>query len=245
MHDNVTVAMTACVAPPPGRVYRQEPAVRLDDYLVALRFWLAHPDERIRRIVFADNSGWPLDAVRETADRNPYRRHVEIIQAGSNDIPDGVHYGYGELEILDALVDLGLIGDSTFIKATGRLRFPAISKLLDRLPENLLFAVDCRRRQGVATATTQLFVMRGGFYRDWLYGQKAEIVAGRWAGAEDAVYGVIAPFAGKPGAVLRWPVNCRPSGAAAHWEKSYDGCGQRLHQGVRALARVVTPGWWC
>jgi hypothetical protein len=66
------VLMTACIAPKAGTregLRRSDPAVRLADYKWALEFWLTIKSDQIVGIVFAENSGYPLDELKELAAR--------------------------------------------------------------------------------------------------------------------------------------------------------------------------------
>jgi hypothetical protein len=250
------LVMTSCIDPSAGRdrehrVHRNDPALRLEDYKRSLRYWLAHRDARLSRILFVDNSGYPLDALKEIAEaENPRAKRVEFISYDGNYYPPDVHYGYAELGILDkAYLESELLrGCSHLIKTTGRLYFPNLPALLDRLPAGCLFAVDCRdNRRFVQVpqvyATTQLMVVSKEFYGAHLLGAKAEL-GGEVTHMEGLIYRKILPFKGRPGAVLRWPVNVDPVGFAAHWQKDYRSARQRALSLARAVCRVVLPNWW-
>ena len=64
--------MTACIAPKPGvreMLCRADPSVRLKDYQRGLEFWLKLDEPRIGGVVFADNSGYPLDVLQQSAEK--------------------------------------------------------------------------------------------------------------------------------------------------------------------------------
>lgn len=247
------LVMTACVDPrnAPVRLHRSDPLTRLEDYRGALKFWLHYPDPRVGKILFIENSGFPLQPLRETAAaENRLSKAVEFVSLDCNYVPENVHYGYAELSMLDAgLPSSGLLKDSThFIKATGRLRFPGLTRLLDRLPRDYDFAVDCRRNtRFVRTAqefvTTQLMIFSVPFYERHLRDVKSGM--GEEAShIENLLYRELMKFSNRPGAILRWPVNVDPHGHAAHWEKDYRSGRQRLVNAGRAVCRVVCPRWW-
>jgi hypothetical protein len=247
------IVLTACVDPTAGQfhVYRSEAGTRLGDYQAGLRFWLGVRDARIGNVVLVENSGYPLDSLREiVAEENPFRRDVEFLRAPTRSYPAHVNYGFAELDMLETVVhDSAVLASSTyFIKANGRLRFPNISRLLDRLPENYLFAVDSRRGYLHAGhdqpyVTTQLMLFSTTFYRANVLGRGATLM-NETGHLEAFFYNALGPFQDTPGAILRWPINAPPVGYAAHWRKSYDSPRQRAMNLGRAVLRRVAPGVW-
>jgi hypothetical protein len=248
------VVLAACIDPSSGsaKVVRSEPAVRLRDYKAGLRFWLKLQDQRSQRLLFIENSGYSLDVLRDIAETdNPLGKTCEFLSLTSNEFPAGVHYGYGELSMLDDALDKSRLMSETqyMIKANGRLTFPAISRLLDHLPPEFDFAIDCRNNSLFEKyprifATTQLMIFALEFYRKHILGLKEELLDHRFDTIERLLYEHLMRFRGQPGAILRWPVNCAPRGQAAHWEKSYDAWRQRVISGGRGVARIVVPNWW-
>ena len=246
------VVMTACIDPSQGwvKVPRCDPAVRLGDYRKGLSFWLGHPDPRLNDILFLENSGYPLDSLGELAGKeNPHRKKVELLSFRCNEYPVGVHYGYAEL----ALLDLGLAKSKLasecpyFIKATGRHTFPRISGLLDRLPEDYWFAVDCRHHRGWGklqrVATTQLMLFSSAFYREHMGDIKHLLGPPPMTHVENLFYRQLIPYRGDPRAILRWPVSVDPTGVSAFGE-DYGALSQRLKNWSRTVLRVLAPGWW-
>ena len=140
--------LTACVAPkgPASPFFRRaDPAVRLADYATALRFWLRLRDPRIGAVVFADNSGHPLDSLRDLAAAEaPAGLPVEF---HSFDFPapsPNLSYGHPEMQLVNAALDASpaLARLPFFAKVTGRYRYPGLPRLLDRLPPDYRVAVD-------------------------------------------------------------------------------------------------------
>lgn len=248
--DGYCIVMTACIDPSTGphAVARSKVETRLADYREALDFWLKHPDSRLNRIVFIDNSGYPLQSLRTFAEQNdPLGKSIEFISLNCNYSPPGLSYGYAEF----AMLDLGLpqsrlaAASKYWIKVTGRLRFTNVSKLLDRLPDNTLFAVDCRdNTRFVKTpqvfATTQFMLLRSDFFEQQMYGVKDDMTA---PCIENFVYDRLIKFRGQPGAILRWPVNVDPIGIAGG-NKNYGSLKQRGLNLARAICRRVFPNWW-
>ena len=250
------ILMTACIDPgnAPIKVARHDPVLRLADYRNALIFWLHLHDSRITKLVFVENSGYCLDELTALAQReNIYGRKIEFLSLNCNQYPSGIHYGYAELQMIDeALVRSSLLSTSEyFIKATGRLIFPNICRLVDRLPEQFLFSVDARRnsllvKKNQEFITTQLMVFSTQFYSLILAGCKSEM-GGIYKKIERLLYHKLISYEGQPGAILRWPVSIDPVGFAANFEgksKNYSSSRQFIINQLRSFCRIVLPKWW-
>jgi hypothetical protein len=167
MHSRYLLVLTATIRPAANAaVQRRDPILRLEDYLTALRFWLNFDDKRLSNILFLENSGADLTPVRNLVqESNPHSKRVEILSVPGNDIPPGINYGYGEMEMLDQGLEKTLLRKSTthMIKVTGRLRFPALGEVLDRLPPRFDVAVECRQRGKYATVLERLLKLEDRF----------------------------------------------------------------------------------
>lgn len=247
------VVMTACIDPTSSGVaiHRADPAVRLTDYQAALRFWLHLDDRRIDRIVFLENSGYPLDALRSLVDKeNRLNKQVDFVSMQCNTVPPGVSYGFAELAMLEQGLPQSPAAQSAlyWIKATGRLTFPGLPRLLDRLPDEFLFAVDCRDntrfvRSPQRFVTTQLMIFSQSFFWNEIAGAKDRLTPQR-ALIENLLFEIVLRYRNDPSAILRWPVNVDPVGLAAHWAKRYDSPKMRAICLLRAACRRVYPNWW-
>ena len=252
-----TVVMTACLRPAPEfatSLVRTDAALRMRDYLEGLHFWLHLPDPRINRIIFLENTAHPLDEPAALAARdNPQGRECEFLSFNANEIPAGLHYGYAEYHMIDVGLARSRLWPASdyLIKATGRYRFPDISRLLDRLPPGFLVAADTRENTRFTSkpyhfVTAPLLVARRDFFDRHIrtayqrmhppppyYGQFIE----------DALYDALMPLRGQDGVVLRWPVNCDPAGVGANGDR-YDTLRKRLLRLARAIGRRLIPNWW-
>lgn len=247
------ILISACIDPSNGsiEVSRSDPSIRLQDYISGLRFWLNIADRRLDKIVFIENSGYPLDALKEIAhNSNPLNKQVEFISLCCNDYPEGVHYGYAELNMIDEAFTLSkLLNESSYlIKATGRLTFPTISRLLDRLKDNFLFAVDCRNNNLFVPCpqvfvTTQLMIFSTSFYKNHLLDIKTGLSKDMIC-IEALIYNKLITFQSEKGAILRWSVNVDPSGYSSGWSKNYDSLKQKSINQARAICRILFPNWW-
>ncbi len=251
------VVLTACLRPAPdfaASLVRTDPAVRLADYREALRFWLHLPDRRLDRIIFLENTGASLDGLEDlTRHDNPFERPCEFCSFEANDIPPGLHYGYAEYRMLDLGLERSRLWPTVghVIKATGRYRFPRISRLLDRLPPDCVVAADARHNRRLVPkpqyiVTAPLWVARRDFFEQHLrraYLRMHPPPPHRGQFIEDVLYDVLMPLREQPGVLLRWPVNCDPQGVGANGD-DYDAPRRRVLRWLRAAGRRVLPHWW-
>ena len=237
------VVLTACIDPAKDNVVvRADPKVRLLDYQHGLSFWLNHPDPRLQRILFVDNSGYPLDALKSL----PGADRVEFISLNCNSYPPENSYGYAEMKMIDLALQQTGQQSTHIIKATGRLTFPGISHLLDSIPLSAQFAVDARKWQTPWSRykrpfiPTQLMVFQRGFYASHLQSSYEEMVGtDHWI--ESFLYEKLRLFRG---GLMRFPVSADPVGMPAHRQESYTSGRQKAINRLRAAARVLAPHWW-
>lgn len=247
------IVMTACVDPStgPARIARSDPRVRLNDYLEAMRFWFRLGDPRLRNLLLIENSGYSFDAFHRLIDaEKPSDMRVELVQTNSNNYAPGLHYGYSELLMLDlglAMSDLAK-GCRYWMKVTGRLRFPMIGRLLDRLPREYLFAADLRNAIPVFGDAqhwvhTRLMITEGRFYGRELRGLCRRMKPNNEP-IEQVLYDVLYAHKGEPGAIVRFPVHVPPHGQSAYEDFSYQNTKRTMVDLARHAARFVFPDWW-
>jgi hypothetical protein len=257
------LVLTATVTPFAGaQVQRSDPATRREDYKTAFRFWLSHPDPRINRILFLENSEDDLRFLKEiVAQENSLGKEVEFISTSSAAIPPGLHYGWGELKMLDEGLSRSRLVKETshLIKATGRLTFPDISRLLDRTPAGCDVMVECRiatlaYRRGrnlipallqrqMAYTSTQLLIFSHRFYQEHIFGLVDLMKPNSEPGMiEVLIYNEVIPFEHTNGVYLRFPVNCDPSGVGATLGDVYNSRSKKAIGLVRAAFRKT--GLW-
>jgi hypothetical protein len=234
--DDILLVMTACINPGSDADRRHQ------EYLQAFTYWLDHPDPRLTRILFIENSGSDLSEFRRRAARNA--KQIEFISLDTNRLrPPKVHYGYSEMRMLDDALSTSELAKTSalLIKVTGRLIFPTLPRLLDRLPEKMEGAFDCRRNH----VTTQLFLCTPAFYAAHLEGAYRDFGAewNTWH-MENIYFTRLKRVSVESNMLLRFPVNCSPSGRAGHWGKNYSSLKERSKSAVRAVARVIAPWWW-
>jgi hypothetical protein len=253
--DEFLLTMTACVDPHNGScpLVRSDPKIRLADYEGALRYWLRYPDERTGKILFIENSGYSLETLREIADReNPLRKTVEFVGLDCNWYPPGGNYGYAEMQMLDLGFQQSKLQKLTthMIKVSGRFRFPSLSKLLDRLPQNFDAAVDSRVWRTIVGryehpfVPTQIVLFSHRFYEQHLRHGYRELGKDGMLLIEWLFYEKLIPLLGTPGILLRFPCNVDPVGFPAHRARSYTHPRQKAVYALRGAARRLFPEWW-
>jgi hypothetical protein len=249
--------MTACIQPEAqfvAQLLRTNPEVRRRDYEEALRFWLALPEPGITGIVLIENSGADLAPLARMAESfNPFGRKCEFISAPGGPTPPGFHYGYAEFRMIDeGLAQSQIYRESAaLIKATGRYRFPTISRLLRRLPADYAVAVDARHNRHFVPQpqfyiTAPLLLARRDFFETHvrrIYQRMKPPPPWRGQFIEDLLWDELMPLAGQPGVILRWPVNCDPDGIGADGGP-YNTARKRFLRLARSWGRRLTPYWW-
>lgn len=230
-----------------------DPRQREEEYAANLRYFLAeHP--RLRRLVFAESSGWPLDRLRAIAGReNPHGKEVEILQLDCNDFPGSAGKGYGEAMILDRALDASrLVRDvRRIIKMTGRQRVLNMTRLLERAPAGFELLCDLRdhglfERFGIPAAgrycDTRFFAVTLPFFDAHLRRLYLEPRPGGGEyNLEDSYYRTVKALEHLPGVVCRFPIEPRYRGPAGHWNKDYGSPRERLKQVARAAGRRLFP----
>ncbi len=251
------VLMTACIAPKAGvreQLVRADPALRLQDYKEALLSWLDLAEPRIGGIVFAENSGYPLDELQALVKTRASELPVEFLSFDHPAPDPGLHYGHTEFLLINAALASSRLAATFpyFIKATGRYRFPSISRLLRRLPRDYDIAVDCRGSdlpgfKRTRLATVALFLARRDFFRREVSDLPSRMEpAPPWTRkqfVENVLFDQLHARRREPGILLRWPCNCDPVGVGANGDQ-YFTPGKRLKNLVRGVLRRVFPPLW-
>ena len=250
MQNTYLLVLTATITPDSSiRLARSDPGLRRQDYFNAFCYWLNHNDPRLSRILLVENSGADLADFRLVASRS--KKKTEFVSLPAERLPPGLHYGYGELAMLDlALAQSRLRLETThMIKVTGRLLFPGLPKLLRRLPANFGLAVDARRnlpfrRSANGFIPTQLLIASHDFYDFHLRRCYRELKPQYPYYIENLFFDRLRAMHDVQGILWRYPVNCEPLGSAAHAHKRYDHPTRTLITMLRAFFRVVAPGFW-
>lgn len=253
--NHYLLVMTACIDPSAGQyqLHRNNPSTRLEDYKSALRYWLLYPDERIRKILFIENSNYPLDALKEISlHDNPLGKEVEFVSLDCNWYPPGGHYGYAELRMLDLGLENSKLREQTthMIKVSGRFKFPNLRRLLNKLPDNFDAVADTRawrsftKRHTHPNVTTQIILFKHDFYRKHLQRSYKDLETGGDTHMESIYYTKLAALKDTHNIRFRFPMNVSPVGQPAHRTKSYQHPSQMATDAVRGVVRRLFPAWW-
>jgi hypothetical protein len=255
IEDKVTLVMTASVDPKgmPAAATVAEPNRREVDYLGTLRYYIAsHP--RVRRIVFAENSGWPLDRLREAATDNPLGKDIEFLSFRLNDFPREYGKGYGELLLLDHVIESSrhLRNTRYFAKITGRQYLLNLTRLLSTTPKSFEFCADLRdhpfyewMRNGYCGrhGDARFFISTTQFYREHFLNQYSTVDEGNGIMLENLIYRVVKSTLGRD-VCGRFRVEPDYRGIAGHLNKNYGGSRERAKRLVRAGVRRLAPWLW-
>lgn len=251
--DNLTVILTACIDPKgmPG-VSRPDPKVREQDYQACLLYYLKN-FPRIRRIVFVENSGWPLDDLKSIC-RSP-TKELEFVSLAANDYPRHRGKGYGEMMMLDhAMAVSELAHSSRYVaKLTGRNYLRNMETLLDRVSRPFELLCDLRDHPFYELAgsnwcgrhcDTRFFVYTPSFYAQNLkgtYEQLSETYI-----VEKLVYDIAKRAELRGVVVPRFPIEPDYAGVSGHLlpdgtARDYSSKSEVLRRKVRSVARILTP----
>jgi hypothetical protein len=258
MNTGYTLLMTACIDPSANKDlyrsnFRLDVSTRLKDYETALIYWLNYNEPQLKSIVFIDNSNFDLTSLKNIVSKHNIKHiEVEFLQTTATPLKPGMHYGYSELEMIDyAFVNSKLLKQTDyFIKVTGRLYFPKLSKLLKRLPSNLKIAIDSRDyelgKYKKHYLVTTVFIVANCFYNNIMLNAKSTMLTGNNGHAEKAYYKILKPiFLSKTGGViLRLPFSMHPVGVGAHWNNDYNSWKNKLISNLRDASRILLPNFW-
>lgn len=250
---NVGLLLTACIEPSQfkNKVHRNDTLIRLEDYKTALKLWLNHKDEKITSIIFAENSGYDLSEIeRVFLNENIHNRQYQIIQVKSSLVPEGLHYGYSELELIDNILDkITLLNDNDFlIKTTGRVYFSKISSLLIKTVPRYGFIADSRKfnfgKWKKNYVLSNLFIFNLLWYKKNLFDKKKLMIELEATHFETLLYKLLLKDKIDKNVLLRFPINVNPIGFGAHWNINYQSFNKRLSYLLRGIFRMILPNIW-
>lgn len=229
---------------------RSDRKLRINDYVRSLNYWINLNDRRVGGIVFCENSGADLQKLKDSVNNSNFILPIEYLSFEGNMRPPNVHYGYSELGILDYVMSNSelLKNFDYFIKVTGRLIFKDISKLLNKLNNDSLLAIDFRRAYKAETgppvrARTQLILFNKNFYGKYLYKKRDDMI-GKCSHIEEYFGLNFYPLKDLKGVTLRWPIECMPTGIAASTGCEYGSNHEKIKSFIRGVVRKYLPSVW-
>ncbi len=249
---NFVLLLTACIEPTQfkNKVQRNDSMIRLADYKEALKMWLHFKDENITTIIFAENSGYDLTEIEEVfLKENKFQRNYQIFQKIASEVPQGLHYGYSELELIDHVVsEISLLKDNDFIiKSTGRIYFPKIYLLTQNLVKSHVFIGDSRRFNFLKWhknyVLSNLLIFNVKWYKENLLAKK-EIMLGLKISHFETLLFYLLNKQKSSSITLRFPYNVNPVGIGAHWDVNYQSLKKRIEYLIRGIFRKIFPQIW-
>jgi len=251
---NIILLLTACIEPTQfkNNVQRNDSRIRLVDYKEALKMWLHLKDEKITTIIFAENSGYDLTEIEEIfLTENKYHRTYQIFQNLASEVPQGLHYGYSELELIDnAINQISLLKDNDFIiKSTGRIYFPKIYLLTQNIERSHDFIADSRRfnffKWHKNYVLSNLFIFNVKWYKQNLFDKKGNMIKLKISHFETLLYYLLKEKQlENNNIILRFPFNINPVGIGAHWDVNYQSSKKRIEYFIRGIFRKIFPQIW-
>lgn len=235
------------------KAYPTVPEQRQEDYYNSLKYYITH-HPRIRKIVFVENSGYPLDRVREAVRENPYQKEVEFISLTCNDFPRKFGKGYGEsLLIEQGFANSNLIREVKYIaKITGRIYLLNLTEIL----ENVRDYYDClcdfkdqgyilKRIFGEKTASpnsdTRFLVFSKEVYWQYFQPLHQQHKQGCFY-FETQYYQAIRQAQNEFKVISRFPIEPKFRGIAGHFQgKDYGSKPEQFKYLIRSVVRQVAP----
>jgi len=242
----------------PG-VTRADPQQREDDYILTLAHYLSH-EPRICKIIFLENSGWPLARLQYVEQQMPHHKQVEFVSLRCNDYPRHLGKGYGEMLMLEqGLAQSELAKTVThFAKLTGRLRLANMMRILTawrarRKHYDMLCDLRDHRlyqllgmRGTAQRCDSRFFVIGRDFYNANLLGAYERCNDDVGIYMENVLYDVVKRAIAAPDyrMLRRFVTEPRYIGIPAHNATAYDSFAAKRKWCVRWLARKTMP-WVC
>ena len=241
--------MTATISPPAGAVARSDSAIRLQDYMECLGFYLQAPS--IHRILFVDNSASDLSTIERLVRSIRHDKVVELISFDGNDYPLAYGKAYGEFRLIDfGLMHTQILDENdTFWKVTGRLRFLNLATMIASV--SCQYDVLCDLHNFPLVGTGKLFnnrwmdlrvfscSIRG--YRTLLQG-KYKNLGSRMN--QNTLYDVVRSANNGLRVIPRFPIQPILGGVSGRHNRDYLKGFQRVKTVLRIGARKIAPFVW-
>lgn len=231
--------------------YPTVPEQRQEDYYNSLKYYINfHP--RIKKILFVENSGWPLDRLQETTQENPHNKQIEFISLDANDFPRDFGKGYGETLLIEqGILKSALVKESSYIaKITGRIYLLNMTDILERVKSPFECLCDFKwpiwqqlqnKQNNPSYADTRFLVFSKCFYESYLQPMHKNHQQGCFY-SEHQYYQAINLASQSANVCKRFPVEPKFSGIAGHFEgKDYNSRSEQLKYAIRVLTRQTMP----
>ena len=243
--------LTATIAPPQAAVTRNDPQVRLQDYLASVEFYLSLPTGIVDRILFVDNSGSDIAPIEKFVRKRITDKVVELISFEGNDQP--VNYGkaYGEFKLLDFGIEhTSLLSENDhFWKVTGRLRVLNLADMVAAVTTHYDVLCDLHHFPFVGTGKVfdnrwmdlRLFSCTQSAYKK-LFAGKYEEFGPRMN--QDVLYDVVMDARSHMNILPRFPEQPVISGVSGRHDRDYHSGVQKMKTVIRSGVRKYIPFIW-
>jgi hypothetical protein len=235
----------------PDAALQADARSREQDYIACFKFYL-RSFPQLRKVVFADNSGWSLDNVRDAVSRDAAPgTALEFVSFQANDFPGVYAKGYGEALLIDRALGQSTLLATTpyFAKMTGRHCLRNLTDIVEKTTPGFDLLCDLRDHgiyEMIGSSRcgrhfdTRFFVASRALY-DRHFRKAYESHRSGGYSIEGEFYRITKRIEHSERVVCRFPVEPIYSGLSGHG-KSYDSLPERSKRLVRSLTRRAMPG---
>ncbi|WP_413172912.1 hypothetical protein [Anabaena azotica] len=226
---------------------------RQEDYYNSVKYYVKN-QPRIKKIIFIENSGWPLDRVKEAAIDNVHNKKIEFISLNCNDFPRELGKGYGESLLIEkGLEQSSLINTVTyFAKITGRIYLKNMTQILASVKEDYDCLCDYKdqgwrikrllgNNEVNPYCDTRFLVFNQDFYHHNIKPLHQQHKEGCFY-IETQFYRAIKSLEGKQKIISRFAIEPDFQGIAGHFGgKNYSSRKERAKYIIRSWTRKFIP----
>jgi len=232
---------------------------REGQYLETFAFYLK--SGWVDKIVFVENSGYDLQNFKALAETRA-GTETELISCDLNDYPRHLGKSYGEMRLLDHVLDHSelLQAHERFIKVTGRFPILNMDKLLREAGRRMPWELFCdskdhpvydwlRNGWNGHAADTRFFVVTKKFYQEHFYGRYVDLNDAEGRLVEGLFFDVMREQYPQGTVVRRFRTEPEYAGKGGHRRISiigtneYSGWLAKGKRRIRQLGRRVFPGF--
>jgi hypothetical protein len=257
IETDFVLLLTASVDPKGMPDLTQPDAVdREDTYAQCFEYYIRnHP--RVRKIIFAENSGWPLNRFDEIAARaNLYEKDVEVLSFNCNNFPRERGKSFGELLLIEKALERSSLakGNKYIGKMTGRNLLMNLTPLLEDIDSDFEFCCDIRDHNfyqflGLPDCghhcDSRFFMFTSGFYDRYLKGSYAACSVGDGYLIEGLLFDLVKATERTEPIIKRFGIEPDFRGMAGHFirnkAKDYGGSSEIIKRRIRSYSRRVAP----
>ena len=245
------IFLTATITPPQAAVTRNDPQVRLQDYLGSLEFYLSMPTAVVDRILFVDNSGSDLTPIEQFVRLRAADKVVELIGFEGNDHAVSHGKAYGEFKLMDFGIEHTslLTENDHFWKVTGRLRVLNLADVIAAVTTHYDVLCDLHNFPFVGTGKVfdnrwmdlRLFSCTHSAYKKLFAGRCEEFGPHM---NQDVLYDLVMEARNRMNILPRFLEQPVISGFSGRHDRGYDEGFQKMKTFVRTGVRKAVPFIW-